>query len=75
MKKDFFADFKSYLLAQHKDNLLNMIGYYETILQNKEKLTCLLEDYEKYHMDIHYNEDDTEGYTFGNFEIFFMKSR
>ena len=73
MKKGFFVEFKEYLLENHKDNLNKYIGYYETLLQGKDKLTEILSDYDKYYMDVQYEEDKAQGYTNGDFEIHFYE--
>lgn len=73
MKGDFFGQFKSYLLSHHKDELTGFIQYYETLVQAKDKIEDLINDSEKYYMDIRYQEDKTDGYSDGSFEFHFYE--
>lgn len=73
MKHGFFADFKQYLLTTHKKELKTFIPYYETLLQNKDAISDLLSDYDKYHLGIEYEEDRTEGYSSGTFKFHFYE--
>jgi hypothetical protein len=65
MKGNFFEQFKNYLLKHHSDNLKTFIPYYETMLQAKDNIHDLLDDTEKYHLYIEYEEDKYDGYTDG----------
>jgi hypothetical protein len=55
-KQDFFEYFKEYLLKEHNDELHKFIHHYETMLQQKERLQALLNDYEEWDFDIHYEQ-------------------
>ncbi|MGG2091344.1 hypothetical protein AB1283_01080 [Bacillus sp. S13(2024)] len=69
MKKGFFEELKDYLLVK-KNELHEYIGYYETLLQNKDELKPLIDDCDKYFFEIRYDEDDTDGYTNGKFIVY-----
>jgi hypothetical protein len=72
MKGSFFEQFKKYLLNEHKDQLEMFIPYFETTLQVKDKLSEILEDAEKYYMEIRYENDKQDGYTNGELEFHFF---
>jgi hypothetical protein len=62
-KQDFFEYFKEYLVEEHKDELYKFIHHYETMLQQKERLQPLLDDYEEWNFDIHYEQSKDEEYS------------
>lgn len=72
MKTNFFEELKKFVINEHQEDqyFIQYIRYYETMLQNKEVLHSLLSDLEKWKMDIHHQEDKTEGYTFGKWVIY-----
>lgn len=69
MEDKFFRALKEFLLREYKDDLLTFVGYYETLLQHKDKLQPLFDDLEKWKFDIRYENDNSEGYTDGKFEV------
>ncbi|MEW5569741.1 hypothetical protein [Rossellomorea marisflavi] len=75
MKSDFFNELKSFVMKEHKDDksFIKYIGYYETLLQNQDKLKPLLDDMENWMVEFHFNEDDTQGYTYGKYTIYLWK--
>ncbi|MFS1518628.1 hypothetical protein V1503_19510 [Bacillus sp. SCS-151] len=73
MKGSFFEQFKRYLLDNHKYSLNTYIPYYETLLQAKKEISEILEDSEKYYLEIRYESDKSDGYTDGSFEFHFYE--
>ncbi|MBD1379079.1 hypothetical protein [Metabacillus arenae] len=73
MKTNFFEELKKFVIDEHKDDkyFLQYIRYYETLLQNKDVLQPLLSDLENWKMDIHFENDKTEGYTYGKW-LFYL---
>ena len=72
MKLGFFEDLKKYLINEEYEHLPKLIPYYETLLIHKNKLKEILADYEQYHMDLQYIENDEHDYyTEGTIDIYF----
>lgn len=67
MKGNFFENLKK-LILEEKD-AIELIPYYETLLQQEERLQSLLEDTDKYFYELVFQEDDSGGYTDGKLAI------
>lgn len=72
MKTDFFEQIKKFILSEHKEDryFLQYIRYYETMLQNKDVLKPLFNDLDNWRLDIHFEDDKTEGYTYGKYILY-----
>lgn len=72
MKTDFFEELKKFIINEHQDDeyFLQYVRYYETLLQNQKVLDPLLSDMDVWKVNIHHDEDTTEGYTYGKYNIY-----
>jgi hypothetical protein len=67
MKSDFFKELKTYIVEEFEKrfDFIRYIRYYETLLQNKDKLKSLLDDCETWRINIDY-QPDKDGYGYGD---------
>ena len=65
----FFDELKGFIISEEVNNLKKLVPYYETLLQKKDNIQVLIDDYEKYQCDIRYEKDVKGGYTNGKLII------
>lgn len=72
MKTNFFEELKSFMLSEHKEDkdFLQYVRYYETLFQKQDVLKPLLDDLKNWRLDIHFEEDETGGYTYGKYSLY-----
>ncbi|PAD70568.1 hypothetical protein CHH83_01835 [Bacillus sp. 7586-K] len=72
MKTNFFEELKKFVINEHQEDqyFIQYVRYYETLLQNKEVIEPLLHDMENWRVNIHHEDDKTEGYTYGKWMIY-----
>jgi len=67
----FFDDIKELLIEESNEHDFNACDYYHVLLQNKNELKQVIDDYEMNNCYFYYKSDSTEGYTDGKIYIYF----